>query len=140
MPKVKLIKVYNTEGYDNYGDRLDEYVINSLSDWTEISDNELTLLQSFKFNQFINKKLNGKNSIYYKVVVLEELPKEEILEIIPDLKKFIKETKKKEEEEKEKAAEAAKKKRELAESKKLEKARKLIEKNKKILKEAGLEP
>lgn len=128
MPKVKLIKVY---GYNQYNDYYDDQPVNTyseeLSDWEEISQKELDIIQDYRWRDKFAKS-NTPNS-YYQLIVLQEAT-DEVKPKIESIKKMIVDFNKKQKLEEEKALESKKK---AAETKK----RKALEKAKKMLKEAG---
>ena len=123
MPKIKLIKVHS---HGVYCDHCDTYtkdtILDEMSPWQEVTDEELKILQSFQGHNIL-----GKNNV--SMFILEDITKEETVDgFINDIKKFIKDQSIQEERRKQKAMEADKKRKKLAEQRKIERAKKLLEK------------
>ena len=128
MPKIKLIKVYDTNC--NYGD-YDQIVsyTSELSDWAEISDKDLIDLKSYKGSM----ALTGPN---YKIVIIEE-DTHNILNYIKDVKSFIKKMKDDDEKRKKELELQKIKKEEAALAKKKAKEDKEVIRAQKLLEEKG---
>lgn len=131
--RIKLIKVYTEKSYDSYEDSYYDAdfsaIATELSNWAEVTSEELELLRSYQFKDFMKKK-------GFDYVIIEEKTTE-VPTFIKDLKEFIADEKKKidiENKKREIKAAEAKAKREKT---KIERAKKQLEKTKKLLKEAG---
>lgn len=125
MPKIKLIRIYDTY----YDIDISSYATNSLSDWEEVTEEELRYLKSPHAQKAL---ANISPSGYNNVIILEEITCKKLIQnTISSVKGFIKK-----EQELQLKEEKAKKERSLALKKKKE--AKEIEKAKKILLDAGL--
>ena len=126
MPKIRLIKVYSN--YCGECDSGNNLVYDDLSDWEEITDQELKIITSPQGQRILRQYNNTNPPHYFHVVVFEDCTKKEtIKDKIEDISKFI--TKQQEKIEKQERVAAAQKKKHkaAAEKRKLEKARKLLE-------------
>ena len=127
---MKKVKFFVSEEYryddDNYFRKLTE----TISDWTELSDQEYEILSKYRDNITSNLKSKGILSWNEELIVIREPSNEEVSQIRVDIKEIIDSTAKKEKakEEKEKkrvqklqqTAEEKKKEKELAQLKKLQ--------------------
>ena len=126
MKKVKFFASVEYRNDDNYFRKLTE----TISDWTELSDQEYESLSKYKYNITSNLKSKGVLSWDEELVVIREPSNEEVSQIRVDIKEIIDSTAKKEKakEEKEKkrvqklqqTAEEKRKAKELAQLKKLQ--------------------
>lgn len=128
MPKVRLIRVYEESHYcyncDNDISGISQNV--PMSEWQDISEEDLKFLTSKEGFKFLNKP-----NQYYRVIVLEDATNTGKLEgFVDDIKNFI-------EKEKEKLSKEALKHQKMLEDKKLKAEAKKLEKAKKILEESG---
>lgn len=123
MPKIKLIKVYDTRSGCDYCDYVKETLVDDMSPWQEVTEKELQWLESWEGRHLMQKKNTA-------VVILQDITSQETVDgFIQDIKAFVKEQEIKEEERKRKYLEAEKKRKLAAEQKKIEKAKKLLEKS-----------
>ena len=126
MKKVKFFASVEYRNDDNYFRKLTE----TISDWTELSDQEYESLSKYKYNITSNLKSKGVLSWDEELVVIREPSNEEVSQIRVDIKEIIDSTAKKEKakEEKEKkrvqklqqTAEEKRKAKELGQLKKLQ--------------------
>lgn len=116
MPNIKLVKLN-----DHYDFEVHQYMSTSMSDWVEVTDQELADLISYAGRYKL-----GEEGV--KVIVLEDITsKQNVQDYIHDVKKYIAELNKAEDDRKRKIAADAKKKKEASEARKIEKAKKLLE-------------
>lgn len=132
MPLIKLIRVYNSESYDSYGDKLYDHLLDSISEWTEVSLEEYEILRDESFRA----RLGPKGS-FLKIIMIEDLNREEVVTVIKDLKEAIAVQKKKDKADAIKRAKQEQERKQKVEANKLAKAKKLIAYNQKILDEAN---
>lgn len=132
MPLIKLIRVYNSESYDSYGDKLYDHLLDSISEWTEVSLEEYEILRDESFRA----RLGPKGS-FLKIIMIEDLNREEVVTVIKDLKEAIAVQKKKDKADAIKRAKQKQERKQKVEANKLAKAKKLIAYNQKILDEAN---
>lgn len=119
MPLIKLIKVYSLDYEREYYDP--ERVTADMSDWQEVTHEELTLLQSWK-----GREVLGRDNI--SVQVYEDVT-DEINAYVTDIRDYIQKLAAKEAAEKEKARKVNEERKKKAEKTKIERAKKLLEKN-----------
>lgn len=127
MPLVKLIKInegYNSRSLQN--DYYDEQVIGpetaSMSDWEEITDEELEYLRSPESFRILNS-----NKFYYTVAVLEDRTNTgEIQGFVKSIKDLVEKNKKAMSDREQKHKEAEKKRKATLEAKKIEAAKKVL--------------
>jgi len=132
VPLIKLIRVYNSESYDSYGDKLYDHLLDSISEWTEVSLEEYEILRDESFRA----RLGPKGS-FLKIIMIEDLNREEVVTVIKDLKEAIAVQKKKDKADAIKRAKQEQERKQKVEANKLAKAKKLIAYNQKILDEAN---
>jgi len=132
VPLIKLIRVYNSESYDSYGDKLYDHLLDSISEWTEVSLEEYEILRDESFRA----RLGPKGS-FLKIIMIEDLNREEVVTVIKDLKEAIAVQKKKDKADAIKRAKQKQERKQKVEANKLAKAKKLIAYNQKILDEAN---
>lgn len=127
---MKKVKFFVSEEYryddDNYFRKLTE----TISDWTELSDQEYKSLSKYKNNITLNLRSKGILSWNEELIVIREPSNEEVSQIRVDIKEIIDSTAKKERAREEKenkrvqklqqTAEEKKKAKELAQLKKLQ--------------------
>ncbi len=120
MPRIRLIKVHE---YDGYNDNAYEYTYDEMSPWQEITDEELALLTSWRGKALLEKD-------YVRVVVWQDVTtKETVTGYINDIKQFIAKEQKRQEEVKKKLVQKIAQSKEAAAQKKIEKAKKLLKDN-----------
>jgi len=127
---MKKVKFFASVEYRNDDDNYFRKLTETISDWTELSDQEYESLSKYKYNITSNLKSKGVLSWDEELVVIREPSNEEVSQIRVDIKEIIDSTAKKEKakEEKEKkrvqklqqTAEEKKKAKELAQLKKLQ--------------------
>jgi len=127
---MKKVKFFASEEYRNYYDYDFGKLTKTISDWTELSDQEYESLSKYKNNITSNLKLKGILNSDEELIVIREPSNEEVSQIMVDIKEIINSTDKKERERVEKerkrvqklqqTAEEKKKERELAQFKKLQ--------------------
>ena len=125
MPKIKIVKVWSS-----YCDNCDYNHIarEPLSDWLEISQEELDQLSDYRVRDKILRSINSGYSQYSeRIVVYEELSKEESVIKIESVKKMLDKINREEEAALKKRQLAAKKKAETQKERALQKARKVLE-------------
>ena len=131
MKKVKFFaSVEYRNDYRNDDDNYFRKLTETISDWTELSDQEYESLSKYKNNITSNLKSKGILSWDEELMVIRETSNEEVSQIMVDIKEIIDSTAKKEKakEEKEKkrvqklqqTAEEKNKTKELAQLKKLQ--------------------
>ena len=131
MKKVKFFaSVEYRNDYRNDDDNYFRKLTETISDWTELSDQEYESLSKYKNNITSNLKSKGILSWDEELMVIRETSNEEVSQIMVDIKEIIDSTAKKEKakEEKEKkrvqklqqTAEEKNKSKELAQLKKLQ--------------------
>lgn len=119
MPHVKLIKYHGPRGYEYECDNFDTFS-HDISDWQEISDEDLSFLKDYRIKNTLKEK-------HVSIVILEDITKEEkASDYIKDIKKYVADQKKKEELRIKKMEESDKKRKETAEKRRIEKAQKLL--------------
>jgi hypothetical protein len=124
MPRIKLIKVHDVRTSCDYCDHyVKDIVVDEMSPWQEVTEEELTWLRCWQARRDMAKK-------NVAIVILEEITSEETVDgFISDIKKFVKDEEIKQKERDKKYAEAEKKRKLLAEQKKIERAKKVLEKS-----------
>ena len=126
MPLIKLIKYFGPRGYCYECGSYDGFN-NDLSEWQEVSDDDLEFLTSSEGQRILQKNTTT-------VVVLEDITSKETVQgFVSDIKKFVENEKKKEEARIAAFDRREKTRKENAEKKKIEKAQKLL-KDKGLLK------
>jgi len=120
---MKKVKFFASEEYRNYYD-YDNYfgkLTKTISDWTELSDQEYESLSKYKNNITSNLKLKGILNSDEELIVIREPSNEEVSQIMVDIKEIINSTDKKERERVEKERKRVQKLQQTAEEKKKEK-------------------
>ena len=127
---MKKVKFFASVEYRNDDDNYFRKLTETISDWTELSDQEYESLSKYKNNITSNLKSKGILSWDEELMVIRETSNEEVSQIMVDIKEIIDSTAKKEKakEEKEKkrvqklqqTAEEKNKSKELAQLKKLQ--------------------
>lgn len=127
---MKKVKFFASVEYRNDDDNYFRKLTETISDWTELSDQEYESLSKYKYNITSNLKSKGILSWDEELIVIREPSNEEVSQIRVDIKEIIDSTAKKEKarEEREKklvkklqqTAEEKKKAKELAQFKKLQ--------------------
>lgn len=128
MPKVKIFKVYKSYSDDGYGGYDTEYDISGYSDWEEVSEDELVLLQKYLNDYRYSLRYKDKYRFMLRVLSDDAPP---AIDFIKNIKEMLKKQQVIEKERAAKAKETEKERKKKAEARKIEKA-------KKILKEKGL--
>lgn len=123
MPKIKLIKVYDTRSGCDYCDYVKETLVEDMSPWQEVSEKDLQWLESWQGRHMLQKKNTA-------LVILQDITSQEtVTGFIHDIKKFVEEEDKREIEREKKRKLAAEKSKLAAEQRKIEKAKKLLAKS-----------
>lgn len=85
MPKIKLVKL--TGYYDNSDDFRE--VIQSYSDWQEVSEEDLSFLKSREGSTFLYNQCAHHNYCNESIVILEDVPKETTSKYIGSIREVI---------------------------------------------------
>lgn len=127
---MKKVKFFASEEYRNDDDNYFRKLTETISDWTELSDQEYENLSKYKYNITSNLRSKGILGWNEELVIIREPSNEEVSQIKIDLKEIIELTAKKEKAKEEKenkrvqklqqTAEEKKKAKELAQLKKLQ--------------------
>lgn len=124
MPKIKLIKVHDAGKSCDYCEHyVKDYFLEQMSDWQEITEEELKWLQSWQGRNYTNKQ-------NVAVVILQDITdKKTVAGFVDDIKKFVEQEEIRKKEQEQKYKEAEKKRKLAAEQRKIDKAKKLLEKS-----------
>jgi hypothetical protein len=125
MPKVKFFATSST--YSHF-DELSSHLINDISDWTEITDDQLVNLQNYRFQ--IEKELRNNRTLSYdeKLLIVKDISAQAVENAIVNINQIIDSVAKKQKAAEEKKAAVEKKRKENAEKKRVEKELKQLEK------------
>ena len=119
MPKIKLFKVYPKYDYDSMESYLSQ---TDLSDWEEVTEEELNILQTFIGYDYL------KNKDLF-MAVWEEVKSNVIHDYVKDISAYINKIKKETEEMHQKLKAEREEREKKEEQKKIEQAKKLLKQN-----------
>ena len=114
---MKKVKFFASVEYRNDDDNYFRKLTETISDWTELSDQEYESLSKYKNNITSNLKLKGILSWDEELIVIREPSNEEVSQIRVDIKEIIDSTAKKEKAREEKENKRVQKLRQTAEEK-----------------------
>lgn len=119
MPKIKLFKVYPTYDYNSIESYLHQ---TDLSDWEEVTEEELDILKTFiGYNYLKDKDLF--------MVVWEEVKSSVVHDYVKDISAYINKIKKETQERDQKLKAEREERKKKEEQKKIEQAKKLLKQN-----------
>jgi len=124
MPKVKFFAVSTAA----YNDELSSRLLNDISDWTEITSDQLINLQNHRYQ--IERELRDNGSLCYdeQLFFVKDISAQAVENVMVNINQIIDSVAKKQKAAEEKRAAAEKKRKENAEKNRVEKELKQLEK------------
>jgi uncharacterized protein YwgA len=125
MPRVKFFATSST--YSRF-DELSSHLINDISDWTEITDDQLVNLQNHRYQ--IERELRDNGSLCYDehLLIVKDISAQAVENVMVNINQIIDSVAKKQKAAEEKRAAAEKKRKENAEKNRIEKELRQLEK------------
>ena len=125
MPKVKF---FATSGRYEYSDELSSRLFNDISDWTEITNDQLVNLEYHRYQ--IEEELRNNGSLNYgeQLVIVKDISAKVVENVMVNISQIIDSVAKKQAIVEEKRKQADKKRKETAEKKRAEKELQQLEK------------